>query len=403
MAGKAGSIFGGGGVPVGAVVQGQFAADTSYLPCDGSSYLSSSYPQLDKTNLATWASNTLTSRTSPITGYWATVIYANGIFVALQSASSNQCYTSSDGISWTARTLPSAATWRCICYGGGLFVAAAGGSNNLATSPDGITWTSRTTGAVAHSSVAYGNGMFVAASTTSLTTSGQVYTSPDGITWTARTIYNAIEITSNFVTFISDRFWLMPSSYNSLGNNYPFYSFDGVNWSIMPVMYHSGTNNANYQYSAPSPTTVLKFKDLYIVGVYDGYLTSRDGISSMDINTHYQRADNFSFYVGNNILFAITRYIGQTPANNTELLYSYDGTNWKGLQIPASPSAIWYNQTINNPTMAYGNNRLVILPGSNGAMTTYYTLDFDTTKFRTPLIYPPLYATDGDRYYIKAA
>ena len=52
------------------------------------------------------------------------------------------------------------------------------------TSPDGVNWTVETTpGNGAWSSVAYGSGLFVAASY-----SGQVMTSPDGVNWTLQTV-----------------------------------------------------------------------------------------------------------------------------------------------------------------------------------------------------------------------
>ena len=70
----------------------------------------------------------------------------------------------------------------CVTYGGGQWVAGAS-SGKLATSPDGVTWTLRTsTFSTAHIyAVTYGNGLYVAVGS-----SGKIATSPDGITWTAR-------------------------------------------------------------------------------------------------------------------------------------------------------------------------------------------------------------------------
>jgi len=62
-----------------------------------------------------------------------------------------------------------------------VFVAV--GSNCCATSPDGINWTARTIPAASYLSSAYGNGMFVALSTTTVAAS-----SPDGINWTQRSL-----------------------------------------------------------------------------------------------------------------------------------------------------------------------------------------------------------------------
>src|SRR5204863_226960 len=88
--------------------------------------------------------------------------YANGIFVTIANGSSLAA-TSPDGLTWTQRTMPSSSQWNSVIYGNGLFVAIAGGpSTTAATSPDGITWTARTLPSSQQwNSVAYGNGTFV--------------------------------------------------------------------------------------------------------------------------------------------------------------------------------------------------------------------------------------------------
>ena len=72
-----------------------------------------------------------------------------------------------DGITWTSRTSAADNNWDSITYGNGLFVAVStsGTGNRVMTSPDGITWTSRTSAADNFwLSVTYGNGLFVAVS-----------------------------------------------------------------------------------------------------------------------------------------------------------------------------------------------------------------------------------------------
>jgi len=90
--------------------------------------------------------------------------------------------TSPDGINWTSRSA-SSINWKSVTYGNGLFVAVSSTTTTarVMTSSDGITWTNRTTSSnINWSGVAYGNGQFVAVAPNS------VMTSPDGITWTAR-------------------------------------------------------------------------------------------------------------------------------------------------------------------------------------------------------------------------
>ena len=99
---------------------------------------------------------------------WYSVVYGNGLFVAVaNSGSGNRVMTSPDGITWTARQSAADNYWNGVTYGNGLFVAVAGGTNNrVMTSPDGITWTARQ-GTANNNwySVTYGNGLFVAVTT----------------------------------------------------------------------------------------------------------------------------------------------------------------------------------------------------------------------------------------------
>ena len=77
--------------------------------------------------------------------------------------------------------------WEGVAYGNGTFVAVSstGSGNRVMTSTDGLTWTSRASASDSNwQAVTYGNGLFVAVGTNA------VMTSPDGITWTARTAVN---------------------------------------------------------------------------------------------------------------------------------------------------------------------------------------------------------------------
>jgi len=70
---------------------------------------------------------------------------------------------------WTIRDSAADNEWRSVTYGNGIFVAVSttGSGNRVMTSSDGITWTSRTSAADNDwFSVTYGNGIFVAVSYT---------------------------------------------------------------------------------------------------------------------------------------------------------------------------------------------------------------------------------------------
>ena len=89
------------------------------------------------------------------------------------------------GTTWTAQTSAADNAWRSVTYGNGLFVAvsSSGTGNRVMTSPDGITWTARTAADNSWNSVTYGNGLFVAVSGSGtgnrVMTSGVLTPAPD--------------------------------------------------------------------------------------------------------------------------------------------------------------------------------------------------------------------------------
>lgn len=127
-----------------------------------------------------------TAQTAAEDNSWQSVVYGEGIFVAVSSNGTNRVMTSPDGVTWTSRSAPedtADSTWKSVAYCNGTFVAVAnGGTTKVMTSPDGITWTAQTPAEDnSWQSVSYGNGTFVAVADTG---TNRVMTSPDGVTWT---------------------------------------------------------------------------------------------------------------------------------------------------------------------------------------------------------------------------
>jgi len=100
------------------------------------------------------------------------------------AATSTTAAYSTNGTTWTASTMP-AGRWTSIAYGQGIFVAVSSLSGLTCYTFDGKTWYSSTI-AIAATSVTYGQGVFLALNNTSTT----AYTSEDGIQWIQQAVTN---------------------------------------------------------------------------------------------------------------------------------------------------------------------------------------------------------------------
>jgi predicted RecA/RadA family phage recombinase len=148
-----------------------------------------------------------------------------------------------------------------VAYGNGLFVAVSttGIGNRVMTSPDGITWTSRTSAADnSWNCVAFGNGLFVAVASTG--TGDRVMTSPDGITWTART--SAADNLWASVAYGNGRF--VAASTDGTGNRV-MTSTNGVSWTTSQTPNErwntQNSTNADPERSAATAPGTLQASD----------------------------------------------------------------------------------------------------------------------------------------------
>lgn len=150
----------------------------------------------------------------------------NGMFWA---ASSTTVFATSvdGGVTWATRTLTSSGPVSEVAYGNGVYVAVtSSGTNSVHSSTDGITWTARSTGAFAF--VAYGNGVFVAAPGSLLTA---IKYSSDGITWNSGTISTSYGAPRFLFFNANTNLFVMGLSGNLEGDVYYATSSDGQTWT----------------------------------------------------------------------------------------------------------------------------------------------------------------------------
>jgi hypothetical protein len=182
------------------------------------------------------------------------VTYGAGLFVAVGGSSPEYSVilSSEDGIKWETRlkfdpgiVSPSdAPVYSTVAYGNGLFVAVAPyvGTITLATSSDGIMWTRHGgQGPVSEypPSLAFGNGVFVALGGHNmgrpLATYGDIWTSKDGLEWEKTAEVLAGTATSfKSIAYGGGQFLAVGDIIDIDGKRQSYRSSDGQNWTDQP-------------------------------------------------------------------------------------------------------------------------------------------------------------------------
>jgi hypothetical protein len=159
----------------------------------------------------------------------ASVVFGDEKFIAF---SFGLAFVSTDGVSWSTQNLPESVLYSQAAFGNGRFVAISS-TNNFSFSKvavsEGNGWTSSVMPASGDGTwvISYGNGKFVAVATG---ISNVTAHSTDGITWTQETIsvpnFNSSASISD-LAFANGKFFLLFTSKQELLS-----SVDGINWAI---------------------------------------------------------------------------------------------------------------------------------------------------------------------------
>jgi YVTN family beta-propeller protein len=257
----------------------------------------------------------------------------------------------SKGTEWTLRTSTTTQGWTSVAYGNGIFVAVAenGSNGRVMTSPDGINWTARTgAGDNAWRSVTYGNGRFVAVATSG-GSGPRIMTSIDGINWSY--IYGVTNRLWTSITYGNGLFVVVGET-AGVGNHI-ITSPDGITWTARTA----AADNSWY--------SVTYGNGLFVAVSVDGsgnrVMTSPDGITW---TSRTSAADNYWWSVtyGNGMFVAVSDTQLGTVADR--VMTSPDGINWTARTAVTNND--WYSVT-------YGNGLFVAVANSgsgNRVMTS---------------------------------
>jgi hypothetical protein len=292
----------------------------SYEPTN-SNYTSSnginSNVSVTSTDGITWTQGTL-----PASIKWSNIVYGDK-FVAI-SFENNIVATSEDGVNWSTSTMPSfnyntkagvetqtAHRWSSIAYGGGTYVALTmmrynNIGSSVATSTDGITWTARSISDDIWTDLLYVNNQFIA-----IGLNGKISTSSDGIGWTTITATspqnNSIDLDFTTMSY-GNGFYLAFSSSAALERRYVYTSNNLQSWT-----------RVNLPYVSSSMVDISKI--LFANGEFYLFNTVNNLVvkTSDGINFQYIKIAN---PVGkNNIIYANNKFVslGRMNAINTNV------------------------------------------------------------------------------------
>ena len=281
------------------------------------------------------------------TATWRGVTYGANTFVAVSS--SGTAIYSADGITWLNSSMPSGTgqeKYYSVAYGNGKFVAVSSSAdpNNavISSTNNGQTWSagsSSTGGAIpdqSWNSVVYGGDKFVAVSANG---SYRIMYSTSGTSWT--TIASPLNVTYRSIAYGGGKFVAIADG----ASDQVTYSSDGINWNILSV---SGVSNLSS----------ITYGDGKFVAVGNGgsgarAMSSTDGINWTALTVPAQ--------AWNSVTYGDGKFLAVGNNNDTDVMYSTDLTNWT--LGSASEHNSWNS-------VVYGGDKFVAISrdGTNRAM-----------------------------------
>jgi hypothetical protein len=177
---------------------------------------------------------------------WRNITFANGKFFAA-AVDSNVIAYSTDGINWTNVTVSALRGGvNSVAWGGSKYIAVgynASSSKNYATSADGVIWTAGTgnfSSSGRREFSVWGNGVWIAASSSSGWMLNMDYSTDGGSTWKWTYVKDEFNYPVNAmsgdiydINFGNNKFVAVGTSNNLYpGVGVIVYSEDGVNWTI---------------------------------------------------------------------------------------------------------------------------------------------------------------------------
>lgn len=350
----------------------------TWLPCDGSIYLQSSYAELYAllgalaNGVASSAGGVHTS--TPSSGPW--LQSAIGTTVVACAGGGNIDYSTDSGATWVSSGVsPLGSFPSLVAAGNKVFQWDSGtAGTQYRYTTNGTSWTTSNTLPTSQSwrDVSFGNSVYVATSGTTAAA-----TSSDGITWTARTYPSGI----NYTRFLNGKF----IGFASGATTTRYTSTDGVNWTA-----NSGLLSISLSGSFVANSTLY---------VYDSankwFKSSSDGLTFSDaiIPDHYFFGDTSFCYSNGRFYAAGFPANTQQPSSQATPIYSYNLVDWFPVSGAGTGATIYSNPV--------SNGSYVIYSATNTNTSTVRIQEFTYNK-ATQIVTPMVTKDSALKAYIKA-
>lgn len=245
-----------------------------------------------------------TAETAAASVAYKSVVYGNGMYVAVAYGETDAVMYSSDGISWTAVNGASSSNWRSVAFGDGRFVAIANsGANRVMYSDDAINWfTANPSATNSWYDVCYGDGKFVAVSTNG---SQRVMYSTNGVNWYGRNASASAVWVS--VTYGGGKFVAVSQS----AGNVVMYSSNATTWS-------NGSSSASGTWEQ-----ITWGNDRFVAVAPSG--TNRVMWSSNGINFSAATAPDQDWL---SVAYGADKFVAVSDDGTERAMYSADGETW---------------------------------------------------------------------------
>lgn len=369
--------------PIGSVIEAFSNPDaTKYIEMAGQWVARSAWPALsalvpNHQPFAPWHKTP-----AAITGLGGTlgrIVYNGSIYCALASGTSNNVYTSPDGLTWTlqAGVLPASLNaWSGLAWNGTVFCAMAKTSvatTVAATSPDGVVWTLQTLPASVIWYDIISNG-----TTFCIIGAARVATSPDGVVWTLGT-----GIPSSFASWYnlacSGPLYLATTQSNNAAVSYT--SPDGLTWTAHDLTVE------NYEITGAfgaTPGTLMWDGGKFVSVGTGGMASSIDGITWQLVTLGKTLPSTMSPIIYD----PVNHYYAVSGASQRLAILSTDGYGW--FDVPTTPiSDSW-------PNGGFCAGRFVFAGNDGDIMLSAYS----STQIYLPASRA---AMQGARRYLRAA